>query len=483
MSLQRFDTLILGDDISGLVAANLLTHFHYKVVVLRNSTPADRYIYDGYTLPISPSVIPPLHYGELMSQIRQFFTLSQSEFDSEADIVEKFQFITKRLRLDISINQDETIEEFLCELGIKRENISRFIDVARKAKERYIDAFNLHYPYPPYTFWDKRRIQKNIFAELNSNQSILNLLDSEKGRAAFRTVLTFIQNLNTKNILFSQDSLLGFIFSERWIILPSIERIKSTLIRRLEDKGVLILNNTPNRYRVEKRGFNYYIRDERQHNSYRIESILLAADRDFIASILEKKIFSRLNIKSFPYLIRYTTNFVVGIRCIPEMASNLIYYKEDVVNSDVSQNYQISFTKAMRGRAIIKENRIISVTTYIKPEEFNKKNVDILNQRAKDILLRVFPFSDEYIVNISSVLNAEILLDVNLNEIRRLDYKPSQYIFITDEVQDGIMLFDMKTGIDNFINSAYVFAPIGIFGDFMSAVRASEIISKNILGK
>lgn len=483
MSVQRFDTLIVGDDISGLIAANLLTHFHYKVIVLRNSIPADRYIYDGYTLPISPTIISPLIYGELMYQIRQFFTLSQTEFEADADIVDRFQFVTKRLRLDISTNIDETILEFFCELGIKKDKMAKFIKSLIDARDKYIEAFNLHYPYPPYTFWDKRKIKENIFSELNNNHSILGMLDSDKEREAFRSILMFIQGVLTKDTYYSQESLLGFIFSDRWIILPSIERIKSTLLKRLEEKGVLILHNTLNRYILEKRGFNYYLRDEKQHNRFRVDSCILSANREFISSIFSDKLFIKLNLKPLPYMIRYTTNFVITTKSIPEFASNVIFYKEDVGNQGVPEVYQISYTKAMRGRAIIKENRIFSVTTYIKPEEFHKKNMDIFNQRAKAVLLRIFPFIEDNILSMSSILNAESLLDVSLNEIKKQEYIQAQYIYFADELKDGIMLFDMKTGLDNFINTASVFSPIGIYGDFMSAVRASEIVSKNILGK
>jgi hypothetical protein len=91
---------------------------------------------------------------------------------------------------------------------------------------------------------------------------------------------------------------------------------------------------------------------------------------------------------------------------------------------------------------------------------------------------------EEFILNVSSVLDSEALFDVHMNEITHKDFKPSQYLMVHNDLKDGILLRDMKTGIKNFIfGSSSIFPSLGIYGDFMTSVRASEIITKNILGR
>ncbi|MCX7957629.1 MAG: hypothetical protein N3B13_01100 [Deltaproteobacteria bacterium] len=483
MSLQRFDTLVCGDDLSGLIAANLLSHFNYKVVVLRNSVPADRYLYKGYALPVSPFLLPPLRFGELLSQIRQYLSLSQSEFEEDAEIVDKFQYITRRLRLDVCVDKNGTAEEFFCELGVKKERMYKFFDSVNQLMEELTEIFNRHSPYPPYSFWDKRKMKENYFAEYSKKPSVFECLSSEREKCVFRSILSFITNTETSKTSPAQEALLGYLFFERWLLLPSIERIRSLLVKRLEERGNLILGKTEDNFSVEKRGFGYYLRDEKRQSSFRIDSFILSADSDFLSCIMPAKRFEKLNLPYKNYKIRYTTNFVAESDCIPEVASKYIIYNRNPEKTDASNLFQVSVSKAIKGRAIIKENKIISVTTFIKPDEFKKKNSEDLNKRAHEVLIDIFPFADEYLLNTSSVLDAEYLLDVNMNEITKTDYRYNQYLFTDYTLRDGILLCDMKTGIDNFINSFSVFAPIGIYGDFMAAVRAAEIISKNVAGK
>ncbi len=483
MTSQRFDILILGDELSGLITANLLSHFNYKVVVLRNSPGIDRYQYKGYVLPVSPQLLPPLKFGELLSQIRQYLSLSQDEFEDDADVIERFQYITKRLRVDVSVDKNETIEEFFYELGIKKEKTGKFIESTISLMSELSDIFNMHLPYPVYSFWDKRRIKKNYFAEFSHKNSSLEYFDDEKVKNIFRGLLCFISNTEVQNIFSSQESLLGFLFLDRWLLLPSIERLKSLLLKRLEERGNLIFNGTNNRFMVEKKGFNYYLLDEKRHHSFRIDSVLLSSNSEFVKENIHPKLYKRLNLKEQKYYVRYTTNFVVKSGCIPEIASKYIVYNKNPNGYKPDDFFQISTSKSMKDRAIIRENQVVSVTTFIEPQEFNRKNVDIFNKRLQDVLIQVFPFIDENIINMSSVLEADLLLDINMNEVKRGEYKYSQCLFNDFSLIDGILLTDMKTGIDNFINSFSVFAPIGIFGDFMAAVRAAEIISKNVLGK
>ncbi len=483
MSLQRFDTLILGDDLAGLIAGNLLSHFRHKVLVLRNSIPVDKYMHNHYVLPVSPVLLPPLKFGELMSQIRQFFSLSQAEFEEDALIIDRFQYITKRLRLDISVDSKETVEELFCEIGIEKERTGRFIESTVKLREELIEWFNQHYPYPPYSFWDKRKLKGNIFEKLDKHKSIFNHFEKEREKNIFRTFLAFIQNVDVSSNIFSQDALPGMFFFEPWLVLSSIERIKYLLIKRLEEQGALILQNHNNKYVVEKRGFGYYLRDDRHHSSFKIDSVILSSDPDYLSKNLSTKIFNKLNLNLGKYKVRYTTNFIVSSKCLPEVASNLIFFNENPETAEPLELFQISVSKAMKGKAIIKENLVISITTFIDPPYFHKKFSEKLNQKAKEVLLRVFPFADKFIYDISSVLESDTLLDVNMNEIKKSNYTSNQFLFTGCELQNGILLNDMKTNIDNFINSFYVFPSMGILGEFMAAVRAAEIISKNIVGK
>ncbi len=484
MSIQRFDTLIAGDDISGLVAANLLTHFHYKVIVLRNTTPADRYLSNGFTLPVSPFLLPPLEFGELMAQCKQFLSISQSEFEDESEKFDKMQYITRRLRIDLSTHKDETVEEFASELGLKKDTIKNFILSAHQKREKIISFFNNHPPYPLYSFWDKRKFNNNSFKALTEESSILKYFDNEREKILFKTILLFLQAYDTKKIVSSQESLLGFLFQENWFLLSSIEKLKSLLIKRLADKGVLILDGTVNKYTIEKRGFNYYIIDERHHNRYHIDSVMISTDATRFKEIISERLWEKLKINCIESYIRFTTNFVVPSKVIPDIASKVIFLKNNNFNNIVEDSFQMTISKAMRGRAIIKENSVISVTFFVKPQDYNKKNVEKLNKRAENVLYYVFPFAENNIIDISSVLETDTIMDINLKEIKKHNFNPSMLQYYGGELKDGILLTEMKTGIDNFINvSSTVFAPLGIFGDFMVAIRGSEIISKNILGK
>lgn len=483
MSLQSFDTLVCGDDLSGLIAANLLSIFNYKVVVLRSSTPADRYQHNGFSLPTSPVILPPLVFGELLSNIRQRLSLSRDELEEDSECVEKFQYITRKLRLDISTDKNETAEEFFCELGIKKENTIKFIHSANSLMEEIIDIFNRHLPYPAFTFWDKRRLKKNDFADFLNRKSALQLIENEQVREAFKSLLKFISYIDSNTTVPSQESIIGFLFLDKWFLFPSIERIKSVFIKRLVERGNLILNGVGNNYTIDKRGFSYYLRDERRHHRFRIDAVIVSSEHKYISNIMPQKRFERLGFKKQGYGLRFTTNFVVGAGCIPEIASKFIVYREENTDKTNSRYFQISISKAIRGKAIIKDAQVISVTTFVNPSELKKENASRLNQIALDVLLKVFPFADEYIIDISSIFDADMLFDSDMNEIKSSDNIFTQYLFTDYSLQDGILLNDMKTGIDNFINSFAVFAPIGIFGDFMAAVRAAEIISKNILGR
>lgn len=484
MSVQRFDTLIAGDDLSGILSANLLSYYNYNVVLLRNSVPADRYSFQGYTLPVSPLILPPLEFGELMSQIKKYLSISQSELEMDSERVDRFQFVTRRLRLDIFQSIDDNAEEFFCEIGCDKKNTKRHLAQSCTLLENIIQLFNRHYPYPPFSFWDDRRIDSRDFRTLLPESSAFDSIEDNRERLAFKTLLAFIQGCSTDSVIAAQHSLIGFIPMNNWLLLSSIEKLKASLIKRLEDRGVLILYNNDGRYHIEKRGFNYYLRDNKQHSSVRVDSVLLSTEYDNLTHLVSERIFSRLKIDRKPYFSRYTTNFVVSSKGIPEIAAKVIFYKENYDSEIAGNSYQITIMKAMRNRAIIKENLVVSVTFDIKPEEYIKKNADMLNERARTILTKVFPFIDGFIVNTSSVLNAESLFDAYMNELSHKGFKPVRYLFLQNDSKDGILFRDMKTGIKNFVfASSSVFAPIGIFGDFMTSVRASEIITKNILGR
>ena len=484
MSLSRFDTLIVGDDLSGILTANLLTHYGYNVVLLQNSPPVDRYGYQGYVLPVSPYILPPLEFGELMSQIKKYLSISQIELEKESERVEKFQFVTRRLRLDIHTSVEDNAEEFLCEIGRDKEKTKRDFSHFGRLLKNVITLFNRHYPYPPYSFWDKRRVDFEDMQNLLGEGSYFDRIEDEREVLSFKTMLNFIQNCSPENTTVLQQSLIGLIPVNNWILMSSIERLKSILIKRLEEKGVLILYNNNGGYHIEKRGFGHYLKNLRNNNSVRIESVVLSTEFDNLTRIIPDRLLLRLNVERQDYLLRYTTNFVVASKGIPEIAAKVIFYKDDS-NVDITRNsYQITITKCMRNRALIKENAVVSVTFYIRPEDYVKKNSEALNGRAKEVLLRVFPFMEEFILNVSSVLDSEALFDVHMNEITHKDFKPSQYLMVHNDLKDGILLRDMKTGIKNFIfGSSSIFPSLGIYGDFMTSVRASEIITKNILGR
>ncbi|MCX7943553.1 MAG: hypothetical protein N2746_03495 [Deltaproteobacteria bacterium] len=485
MSIQRFDTLICGDDLSGLIAANLLSYFNYKVVVLRDSFPADRYQFNGYTLPVSPVLVPPLRFGDLLSQIRHYLSISQSELEEESEFVEKFQYITSKLRVDIYVEKNDTIEEFYYELGVKREISKKFITAVNLLMEELIEIYNKHIPYPPYSFWDKRKVKESLFARFNSKESPLCIFNDKKIPSIFKALLSFVVNADTNNIVPSQEAILGFLFLDKWLILPSLERLKSIFVKRLEERGNLVLYASDGNYQIEKRGFNYYLRDEKKQNSFRIDSVILSSDSNFLSKVISPKRFKSLNLENKIYYLRHTTNFVVNSSCIPEIASKCIVLNKGTSDTvELSNLFQVSISKAMKGRAIVKENKVISITTFVKPSIYNLKNSELLNKNALDALLSIFPFADEYIINSSSVFDAEMFFDVNMNEVnKKTTYRFPHYLFAESTLKDGILLYDMRTGIKNFVNAFSVFSPIGIFGDFMSAVRAAEIISKNIIGR
>lgn len=485
MAFQRFDTLVAGDDVSGLVAANLLTYFHYKVIILRHTVAADRYLYKGFTLPISPYLLPPLDFGELMAQCKQYLSISQAEFERESELIERMQYITKRLRIDLPIDQSEFIDEFVYEIGMRKEIVKNLIKLASRRLEETISFFNSHVPYPPYSFWDKRRAASGISNRLYSGESVLISLPTERERLIFKTLLLFLQGYDTARLLPSQEALLSYLFLRNWFLLSSIEKFKSLLIKRLSDKGVLILDGTANKYYVEKKGFNYYVRDERLHNSYRVDSVIISADADSFRGFVSDKLWERLRLPKTDSFIRYTTNFVLPLRAIPPIAAKVIFINKGGRADDIITNsYQLTVSKVIRGKAIIKEHSLVSVTFFIRHSEYDKKNSEMLNRRAEEILLYVFPLVGESIISRSSVLDAESLLDVNLNEIKRESYLPSLAMYCNGDVKDFILISDMKTGINNFINvPSSIFAPLGVFGDFMAAIRGAEVISKSILGK
>lgn len=484
MALQRFDTLIVGDGLAGLVVANLLTHFNYKVIVLRDSIASDKYQYDGFILPVSPILMPYLKFGELMSHIRQILSLSNDEFEEDSEIIDKFQYISKRTRIDIYSRPEDTIEELFCELGIKKEISQRFIESILNSLNKLIEIFNQHLPYPAYSFWDKRRLKENPFEKFSRSESLLNILEKDRERWIFKCLLNFITSMEANgNVTPAQEAMLGYLFSDKWLLLSSLERIKSSFIKRLQEKGVPVLNILEGDFQIEKRGFGYYLEDEKRGSRIKIDSFVLASDFDSISKVISPGLSQRLRLKESEYYLRYTTNFVVNSECIPDVSSKCIFYHNKTANISPKDLFQISISKVMKGRAIIKENKVISVTTFVDPLEVNKKKAEQLNKKAEDILLNVFPFADKYIISRSSVLDSDILLDANLNEIRKGEYKYNNYLFKNNNLRDGILLQDIKTGISNFINCFSVFSPIGIYGEFMTAVRAAEIISKNILGK
>jgi hypothetical protein len=162
-SRRVYDAIVLGPDVGGAAAGALLARRGLRVLLAPLTRIGGARESEGWLLPASHPMIPPLRQLPAASAAIDDLGLGQDLVRQAASTAGAFQLLGEKLRLSLPAEQERRRSELLRELGEEgAQRAEQGLD-ALEGLGRPWDPFLIEPPpYPPRGFFERRKLRKTL---------------------------------------------------------------------------------------------------------------------------------------------------------------------------------------------------------------------------------------------------------------------------------------------------------------------------------
>jgi phytoene dehydrogenase-like protein len=478
-----YDTIVIGNDVSSLVAATLMAHHGGKTVLLSEGDNQYVYTESGYTFPIDP--FPLTGFGPEQICTRLFSSLGAQCEEIPDPRLQKpcFQIILPNHRIDFFNDKERLLKEMQREFAVHGEDIRRMYISVSKIYDFFEQWIRKNPYFYPCNYKELITCMKNIPGLIKERLQLSKSLQAIKKNPSLYRVFEAQMAVFSNYVHGSQihsNLLTAYIFSFPFRGIYYHANSKESLMRSLRSMfiksgGHWINNCSVNNVSMRKE-INVDIDSYDRMSTIRGRYLITSTKWEkFSALLLNNRKFRRLKrkLKSLqPLYYPFTLHMGVYEKCIPEMMAS---YSVILGNHDNAKLYNnIVFLESSfcgETERAPSGKRALSVSVFLKESPLTMSDVELtdISTSIFQSLDAFLPFLKENIDYINVGKSIEIAK--KYQGLVNLKYSMDTASFF------GLHNISHKTPVHNvFITGGMLLAGLGFEGEILSGVNAAKAV-------
>lgn len=481
MTTNSFDIVVLGGELSGLIAATLCAERGYRVGLVRGETPPASYAIGDYTLPVEPFSLIGLDAPVVQKAIDELHfahVLRRKTHDYQPS----FQLVTPDARIDVNSDDDELARE----LGRELDRLIAEVDALPRDSAAISGGLD---PLLSAGGLDgggfrQRREHTRLMAQLGERAGEL----FGNGQPALIRALLAAPSAATCPLASDQLSDIVRLRSfDHWRRgTPRIDGDFAGLVDLLSEKfqnhGGEILDVTPTGLSYGWGGKVTAV-NTRSGDKLGCNQLIAAMPIDELAVLLGDKGLKKVGatLEAFePAAYRYTLNLVVDEAGIPEGMGRTVLCIGDVEAPLVREN----FLRVQIGEADDR-GRVVITASAICPRPDGSRTLEDeladLRVRIRESLELVMPFFSQHVLLVHSpheLSPAEGAAVKGEQSVGRA-FAPRAIWRVERELGGGFVALPHQVGFKNLIMaSAQVLPGLALEGEFAAGLSAARLAAQ-----
>ena len=479
-----YDTIVIGNDLSSLIAAAILSHHGVKTVLISEGDAEYSYTESGYTFNIDPSPLTGFGPAQTCSRLAADLGIPINQCTGLRLLNPSLQIIMQDHRIDFFCDQEELFREMQREFAGHAGDIRKLYTTVLKISE-LIGQWSIENPYIfPKSYKEMVTILRNIptfmlewlsllkaFKKIKTNSSLKRIIEVE---SALLSNFHMDSNIGTTSVPSAYTSSLplrGLYYSMggNEFLLRSIKsRFESSGGQLIKNCSVIRIN-AGKKIDVDIQSPDALLKIEGRYLivSTKWEKLKLLLLNNHKYRHLERRLKS---VKSARY--PFTLHMGVPESCIPEKMATYVAVIIDHNRTIMDNNFIFIETSAVGDtKRAPYGNRALTATVYLKesPKVLNDEGLKDISKAVLQSLGTFLPFLQEnvYFINIDKSIELSRKYQEVINQKYCMRYCP----FL------GVSRIYQKTHIRNvYMTGGMLLAGLGFEGEIISGINAADSI-------
>jgi len=479
-----YDAIVIGNDLSSLIAATILSHHGIKTVFISESDAQYTYTESGYTFNIDPSPLTGFGPTQICSRLSADLGISLTDCTSLCLLNPSLQIIMPDHRIDFFCDREGLIREMEREFADNAEDIRKLYTPVLKISE-FIGQWIIEKPYIfPKGYKELIILFRNIptlmvewlslskaFKKIKTNPSLKRLFEVESALLS-----NFHMDSNIGKTSVPSAYTLSLPLRGLYYCTGGNELLLRSIKSRFEDSGGQLIKNC-SVIRINA-GREIAVDIQAPDTLSKIEGRYL-----IVSTKWEKLKLLLLNDRKYRRLERtlksvksacypFTLHMGVPDKCIPEKMTTYVAVIADRKTTIMDNNFVfIEISAAGDTKRAPQGNRALSATVYLKesPLVFNDEDLKDISTAVFHSLETFLPFLQENLdfINIDKSIELSRKHQDIINQKYCIRYCP----FL------GVSRISNKTHVRNvYMVGGMLLAGLGFEGEIISGINAANSI-------
>ena len=479
-----YDAIVIGNDLSSLIAATTLSHHGIKTIFISEGNAQYIYTESGYTFNIDPSPLTGFGPTQICSRLSADLGISLTDCTGLCLLNPGLQIIMPEHRIDFFCDREELIKEIEREFAGIGEDIRKLYTPVLKISD-FIGKWIIEKPYIfPKSYKELIMLLRNIptlmvewlsllkaFKKIKTNPYLKRLFEVESALLS-----NFHMDSNIGKLSVPSAYTLSLPLRGLYYCAGGNELLLRSIKSRFEDTGGQLIKNCSVIRINAGRGIDVDIQMpgtlSKIEGRYLIVStkweklkLLLFNDRKYRR--LERRLKS---VKSVCY--PFTLHMGVPDKCIPEKMATYVAVFVDRQTTIMDNNFVfIEISAAGDTKRAPQGNRALSATVYLKesPLVLNDEDLKDISKTVLHSLEPFLPFLQENLdfINIDKSIKLSREYQEMINQKYYMRYCP----FL------GVSSISNKAHIRNvYMTGGMLLAGLGFEGEIISGINAANSI-------
>ncbi len=470
-----YDTIVLGDDPSSLIAAVTLASYGRKAILLTMDDTPDLYTESGYTFDIDPLPWTGLNRGGVFRQLLAHLLITQEDHCLDPAL----QIIFPNHRIDLYNDTQSYLKEMEREFPGNVLEIFKFYKSIAKSSSFASELIDQDLHFQPETVWDYVNLFRNmpgiVLKKRAFTAHLRNIRKEPQLEKVLEAQILLLSNLDPYGISpISFARTLSLSLNTFFYHAGGKHHLIARLKKKFEADGGIIKRCSISTLDMERAiKANVKVAGDDIPTIYGRNIIISTKYEDFASLLAGNNKFSALKKRYdeiIPSLYPFTLHLGVQDRCLPENMGVYVVIVSDETGPDEDGNLLFLETSEPGDTLRAPDGkRAISVTTFLKnsPSELDDNS---LQKIAEGMLnnLRVFlPFMDE---------NLDFMdLDKSIIISRSCDRTINHKYRVKDPFI-GMSFLPNNTPLKNvFLSGGMLMPGLGFEGEIMSGTNAAKL--------
>ena len=470
-----YDTIVLGDDPSSLIAAVTLASHGRKALLLTMDDVPDFFSESGYTFDIDPLPWTGMNRGGVFKQLLSHLSITPEDHVLNPAL----QIIFQNHRIDLYGNTDLDLKEMEREFPDEGWEILKFYKSIAKSGPFASGLIGKNLHLQPETVGDYINLLRNMPAiVLKKSAFTVNLRNIQKEpslKKILEAQILLLSNLDPYGISpISFARTLSLSLNRFFYHTGGKHHLIARLKKKFEADGGIIEKCTISTLDMERAiKANVKVEGDDIPTIYGRNIIISTKYENFTSLLEENRKFSALRkrydeIK--PSLYPFTIHIGVQDRCIPEKMGVYVVIVSD--ETGPAEDGNLLFLETSEPGDTLRApdgKRAISATTFLKnsPSELDNSALEKIAEVMLKNLGDFLPFLEENL----DFMDLEKSINISRSRYRTINHK-----YRVKDPLIGMSFLPNKTPLKNvFLTGGMLMPGLGFEGEIMSGTNAAKL--------